>query len=97
MRKFETVDYDVIFMDHMMPEMDGVEAMKKIREIAGKTGRKPVIIALTANALSGAREMFLMEGFDAFIAKPIDLSLFERTMRQVLPEGKVKYEGRDRA
>ena len=96
-RKFETVDYDVIFMDHMMPEMDGVEAMKKIREIAGKTGRKPVIIALTANALSGAREMFLMEGFDAFIAKPIDLGLFERTMKQVLPEEKVKYEGRDRA
>ncbi len=95
--KYEKADYDVIFMDHMMPEMDGVEAMKRLRGIASKTGREARVVALTANALSGAREMFLMEGFDGFIAKPIDLVLLERVMKQVLPKEKVKYEGRDQA
>jgi len=60
--------YDIIFMDHMMPEMDGIEATKKIRE----TGYTHTIIALTANALIGKAEMFLQNGFDRFISKPID-------------------------
>ncbi|MCR5675024.1 MAG: response regulator [Lachnospiraceae bacterium] len=84
--KYTSGDYDIIFMDHMMPEMDGVEAMKRIRQIAMESQRTPVIVALTANALSGAREMFLKEGFDGFIAKPIDISDFERVMRHVLPD-----------
>ena len=84
--KYENGDYDVIFMDHMMPEMDGVEAMKRIRQVAEASFRKPVIIALTANALSGAREMFMKEGFDGFIAKPINIAEFERVMKNVLPE-----------
>nr|MCR5451807.1 hypothetical protein [Lachnospiraceae bacterium] len=50
------------------------------------------IIALTANAVSGAREMFIEEGFDGFVAKPIDISEFERTMRRVLPESLITYE-----
>ena len=93
--KYEKNDYEVIFMDHMMPEMDGVEAMKRIRQIADESGRRPVILALTANALSGAREMFLKEGFDGFIAKPIDIAEFERVMKNVLPEELIRYEGRD--
>ena len=93
--KYEKGDYDVIFMDHMMPEMDGVEAMKRIRHVADSSFRHPVIIALTANALSGAREMFMNEGFDGFIAKPIDISEFERVMKKVLPEEMAHYEGRD--
>lgn len=92
--KFRTGEYDVIFMDHMMPEMDGVEAMKRIRQEAGETGRNPIIIALTANALSGAKEMFMREGFDGFIAKPIDIQEFERVMKHVLPEEMVKHERR---
>ena len=93
--KYENEDYDVIYMDHMMPEMDGVECMKKLREMADRMGRSPIIIALTANALSGAREMFMNEGFDGFIAKPIDLNEFERVMKNVLSStGKTK-EGRD--
>ena len=84
--KYRDGEYDVVFMDHMMPEMDGVEAMKRIRQEAAGSGRNPVIIALTANALSGAREMFIKEGFDGFIAKPIDLAEFERVMKNVLPE-----------
>lgn len=93
-QKYEDTDYDVIFMDHMMPEMDGVEAMKRLRQIADTKFRHPVIIALTANALSGAREMFLREGFDGFIAKPIDIGEFERVMKNTLPEELIGYERR---
>ena len=93
--KYETGQYDVIFMDHMMPEMDGVETARRIRQAADTSFRKPVIIALTANALSGAREMFMKEGFDGFIAKPINLGEFERVMKNVLPEDMISYEGRD--
>jgi len=60
--------YDIVFMDHMMPKMDGIEATKIIRDF----GYKNPIIALTANALVGREEMFLKNGFDAFISKPID-------------------------
>ena len=95
--KYESGDYDVIFMDHMMPGMDGVEAMKRLRDIASKSGRSPVIVALTANALSSVREMLMHEGFDGFIAKPIDVREFERVMRNVLPEEKIHYEGRANA
>ena len=60
--------YDIIFMDHMMPKMDGIEAVRLIRE----TGYKHPIIALTANALLGRAKMFLQNGFDSFLSKPID-------------------------
>ena len=82
--KFRENDYDVIFMDHMMPEMDGVEAMRIIKNEASDLGRRIIIVALTANAVSGAREMFLREGFDGFIAKPIETADFERVMLRVL-------------
>lgn len=77
-----------------MPGMDGVEAMKLIRQTADADNRRPIVIALTANALSGAREMFMQEGFDGFVAKPIDIGEFERVMKNVLPEEMVHYEGR---
>ena len=83
--KFRTNDYDIVFMDHMMPEMDGVEAMKLIKKSAEEMHKKTVVVALTANAVSGAREMFMQEGFDGFIAKPINLADFERVMLRVLP------------
>ena len=73
---FETIkkiqsgkSYDIIFMDHMMPLMDGIETTKKIRSL----GYSGVIVALTANALVGNAEMFKQNGFDDFISKPIDL------------------------
>jgi CheY-like chemotaxis protein len=61
--------YDIIFMDHMMPEMVGIETTKKLR----KSGYTGVIVALTANAIVGNDEMFKQNGFDDFIAKPIDI------------------------
>ena len=86
-------DYDVIFMDHMMPEMDGVEAMRQLRAMGREMGKECAIVALTANAVSGAREMFISEGFDGFIAKPIDVTEFERVMKRVLPSALVKHRG----
>ena len=86
--KFRNNEYDVVFMDHMMPEMDGVEAMKQIKRAAAETGRSIPVIALTANAVSGAKEMFMKEGFDGFIAKPIYTPDFERVMLRELPKSK---------
>jgi CheY-like chemotaxis protein len=66
--------YSAIFMDHMMPHMDGIEASRLIREWEDKEGRKRVpIIALTANAVNGARELFMKNGFQGFLSKPIDI------------------------
>lgn len=93
-RKFRENDYDLVFMDHMMPEMDGVEAMKQLKALAKDMNKETAIIALTANAVSGAREMFIREGFDGFIAKPINTSDFERVMLRVLPSEKISYDGR---
>jgi len=61
--------YDIIFMDHMMPEMDGIETVKNIREM----GYIHPIIALTANAVKGSESMFISSGFSGFISKPIDI------------------------
>ncbi|MCR4591262.1 MAG: response regulator [Lachnospiraceae bacterium] len=82
--KVHNNDYDLVFMDHMMPEMDGVEAMKQIKALASDMGKTIPVVALTANAVSGAREMFIKEGFDGFIAKPIITSDFERVMLKIV-------------
>lgn len=84
--------YDVIFMDHMMPGMDGVEAMKQIRARLGREKKNIPIIALTANAASTAREMFIKEGFDGFIAKPIEINELEHVLKRVLPKSAIIME-----
>ena len=70
--------YDIIFMDHMMPQMDGIETTQKLREM-GYTG---TIVALTANALMGNDEMFRQNGFDDFLAKPIDVQLLDEMLHR---------------
>jgi CheY-like chemotaxis protein len=80
-------------MDHMMPEMDGVEALKLIKQAAKELNKSVVVVVLTANVVSGAREMFIREGFDGFIAKPINIADFERVMLQVLPESLLERGG----
>jgi signal transduction histidine kinase/CheY-like chemotaxis protein len=73
--------YDVIFMDHMMPEMDGIEAAHVIRsDIGTEYSRTVPVIALTANALAGNEEMFLSNGFNAYISKPIDIIQLDMTL-----------------
>ncbi len=76
--------FDVIFMDHMMPGMDGIETFHAIRERGGACEGVPVI-ALTANAVSGAREMYLAEGFSGFLAKPIMPDKLELILREFIP------------
>ena len=72
--------YDIIFMDHMMPKMDGIEAAKKIREM----GYSRPIVALTANALAGQAEVFLKNGFDGFISKPIDIRQLNVSLNRLI-------------
>ena len=67
--------YNMIFMDIMMPEMDGVETLKALKELEGYV--LPPIIALTANAISGMKELYLSEGFDDYISKPINKNELE--------------------
>ncbi len=74
--------FDIVFMDHMMPGMDGVEALKRIR--SNKNYAEIPVVALTANAVSTARETFLAAGFDGFVSKPIELIDLERVLRKVL-------------
>jgi CheY-like chemotaxis protein len=84
--------YDLIFMDHMMPGMDGVEAAGQIRAIEEKKGGegKPVpIIALSANAVTGARETFIQAGMNDFLPKPIDPRVLNRMLIRWLPENRV--------
>jgi len=85
----EGMHYDLVFMDHMMPEMDGVETLHHIRQKPGRYFQDVPVIALTANAIGGVREMFLAEGFQDFVAKPIELSVLERVLRRHLPENKI--------
>jgi signal transduction histidine kinase/CheY-like chemotaxis protein len=72
--------YDIIFMDHMMPIMDGIETTKIIREL----GYKAPIIALTANAIMGQMERFLENGFDGFISKPIDTRQLNASLNKLI-------------
>lgn len=82
--------YDIIFMDHMMPEMDGIEAVQLIRSECGENGTLPVIIALTANAMEGVREMFLENGFQDFITKPLDKKALNEALQKWIPEDRRK-------
>ncbi len=82
----QKTQYDIIFMDHMMPVMDGVETVRHIRAEGGEYGKNVTIVALTANAISGMREMFLAESFNGFLAKPIELQKLDEVLREFLPQ-----------
>jgi CheY-like chemotaxis protein/ferredoxin len=86
-------DYDMVFMDHMMPEMDGVETVHKIRNLEGDKYQNLAIIALTANTLKSAQDMFLANGFNDFVAKPIDTDILRGVMKKYLPKNKVTLIG----
>lgn len=88
----KTVKYDLIFMDHMMPEMDGVETTAYIRKMDGDFYRNVPIVALTANAISEAKDMFLSSGFNDFISKPIEMSELNRVLKTfVQPKAPAGY------
>ena len=82
--------YHIIFMDHMMPEMDGIETLHEIQKMTDFPNQDTPVIVLTANALSGAREGYLREGFVDFLTKPIDGDLLEQTTAKYLPSDLIK-------
>ena len=96
--------YDLILMDQRMPEMDGAEVMRRIHEEEKRVGRKATpVICLTADALAGARQRYVAQGFTDYLSKPIDQNVLLRMVRKYLPKDKVsetasgsRSTGRDR-
>ncbi len=89
LKKIASADYDFVFMDIMMPEMDGIETMHRIRHMVGTYFQKVPIVALTANAVAGARETLITEGFDDFLEKPVERSVLERVLRRNISREKI--------
>ena len=87
----EKKKYDVIFLDHMMPGMDGIETLARMRE-RGLVKDGDIVIALTANAVNGARERYLAAGFTDYLSKPIDVNRMEQKLVKYLPESKISYK-----
>jgi CheY-like chemotaxis protein len=81
--------YDLIFLDYRMPEMDGIETLKRLKNLKDNPNKTTPVIALTANALSGAREHFIKEGFDNYMTKPINADSLESTLLKYLPADKI--------
>ena len=82
--------YDIIFLDHMMPEKDGIETLHELRSRPNDPNINTPTICLTANAISGAREQYLAEGFDDYLTKPIDSAKLENMLLEYLPKEKIE-------
>ncbi|MDD6811732.1 MAG: ATP-binding protein [Lachnospiraceae bacterium] len=82
--------YDVILLDYMMPEMDGIETLRRMQEMESYQKDKPTVIALTANALAGAKDEYIQAGFTDYLSKPIDSVKLETLLRKYLPEEKIE-------
>ena len=89
LKLIDDTKYDMIFLDHMMPEKDGIETLQEMRAKGGPNKETPAV-CLTANAISGAREKYITEGFDNYLTKPIDAMQLERMLMHYLPEEKVE-------
>lgn len=74
--------YDFIMLDHIMPEMDGIQVLQKLKTMEGNMSSKAVVIILTANAIQGAREDYLSKGFDDYLSKPIDIVQIENVLKK---------------
>lgn len=85
--------YDLIFLDHMMPGMDGITVLHKMKEWQEYPCQDTPVIALTANAVTGAREMYLKEGFQDFLSKPVNPEKLEKMIMKMLPEEKIVTYG----
>ena len=84
----EEKEYDVIFMDHMMPDLDGLQTLDILKE-QGYLGSKTKVIALTANAIAGAKEYYISKGFDDYLTKPIDAEALEDMLLKYMPKKKI--------
>lgn len=86
------IKYDLIFMDHMMPEPDGISTLHRLRAEEGNPNRDTPVVALTANAVAGSREEYLRAGFDEYLSKPIVVEKLEQMLQKYLPREKVYFE-----
>jgi signal transduction histidine kinase/CheY-like chemotaxis protein len=84
----EEKEYDVIFMDHMMPDLDGLQTLDILKE-QGYLGSRTKVIALTANAIAGAKEYYISKGFDDYLTKPIDAEALEDMLLKYMPKKKI--------
>ena len=82
--------FDIIFLDHMMPELDGVETLKRMRTMENNLCKDSPVIILTANAVTGAKEQYLAEGFDDYLSKPIMPEKLEKIIKDRLPKEYLK-------
>lgn len=90
LEKLTETHYDVVFLDQMMPSLDGIQTLKLAKKMSENKSKNSPIIALTANAISGAKEMFLSEGFSDYLGKPIEPKSLEKMLIQYLPPEKVQ-------
>ncbi|MCR5650632.1 MAG: response regulator [Lachnospiraceae bacterium] len=90
LEKLKTGNYDVVLLDHMMPEMDGIETLQAAKD-EGLIPEGCTVIALTANAVSGAREIYLKAGFEDYLTKPLEIKSLEKALAKYLPQEKVSY------
>ena len=97
LKKTADCRYDLIFMDHLMPEMDGIETLHRLREDPENASRQAKVIMVTANAFAGARGIYLQEGFDDFTPKPVEGKKLEQIVYQYLPEELLTGKGQERA
>ena len=93
LEKLKENTYDLIMLDHMMPEMDGIETLKKAKE-QDLIPQGCAVIVLTANAVVGAREAYIKSGFDDYLSKPIEVKSLESILSKYLPPEKVSYKGK---
>ncbi|MCR5596390.1 MAG: response regulator [Lachnospiraceae bacterium] len=93
----ESKKYDIIFLDHMMPGKDGIETLHELKAMKGCPNSDVPVICLTANAISGAREEYIREGFDDYLTKPIDPVKLEDMMRNYLPDELIDEDSADNA
>ena len=82
--------YDIIFLDHRMPEMDGIETLAEMKKMKGSMNDGVPVIALTANAVSGAREEYIQAGFVNYLSKPVDMRHLEQALLDYLPKSKIE-------
>ncbi len=82
--------YDIIFLDHRMPEMDGIETLRKMQNMPENLNETTPVISLTANAISGAREQYISAGFSDYLTKPINSAKLEELIMKYLPAEKIK-------
>jgi len=87
-------DYDMVFMDHMMPEMDGIDVTKYIRALPGKKYKNLPIVALTANVVGDVRDLLIESGMNDFLSKPLDNKEMERILKELLPKNKWSFTKR---